>query len=170
MIFSFDFKSSLIFNSNKPKLEAIEEVANFLKLLLSKLKKENISRKDSTSFSLLLLCFSEFLPLDHELFSEMIPFSFQLTSQENIGISNMGKTFLFRILNRFIIQTKRTVEKIPNTPCKRNFSDFMSYRHLGGEVDPKTGVPVSAVLTSKLDNYFYPIKELKKVTIENLSE
>ena len=45
---------------------------------------------------------------------------------------NMGKTFLFRILNRFI-KKKTEIVEVENTPVKRSYSDFIAYRHLGGK-------------------------------------
>lgn len=44
----------------------------------------------------------------------------------------------------------------------------MVFRQIGGEVDPHTLVPTPDVMTSKLDNYYYPLKELKKISIGEL--
>ena len=105
-----------------------------------------------------MICFSELLPLHHPLHSQLTKIAFSLTFSDTISLNSMGKTFVFRILNRFIKERKVHVTKIPNTPVKRPFKDYLLYRHLGGEVDPHTLIPVPNVVSNKVDNYFYPLK------------
>lgn len=44
---------------------------------------------------------------------------------------NMGKSFLFRILNRYI-KKKGEIAIEQNTPIKRSYEDFLVFRHIGG--------------------------------------
>lgn len=170
LIFTFDFRSYLVYELNSLAHEEVEKKASdFVEVAFRKLKSKDLSHKDSTAFTLILICFCEFLPLEHSLHSELIPFAFQITCSETVSLSNMGKTFVFRYLNRFIKEKKLKVTNIPNVPIKRSFEDFLIYRHLGGEVDSSGINPHPSIVGSKIDNYFYPMKELKKVEVSSLN-
>lgn len=69
-----------------------------------------------------------------------------MTSENIVDQINLGKTIFFRIMNR-ILKKKTIKTKIQNTPIKRPFSDFLIYRHLGGEVIPNTIHPDPLIKT-----------------------
>ena len=96
-------------------------MAKYLELLLKKLREKDLTHKDSTAITLIMICFSELLPLHHPLHSQLTKIAFSLTFSDTISLNSMGKTFVFRILNRFIKERKVHVTKIPNTPVKRPF-------------------------------------------------
>ena len=98
----------------------VNEIAQFVRLLIKTFSEGDTSHKDSTALALIIILFSNHLPLEHELFAELIPLSFEMTCIDNFGLMSMGKVFIFRILNRFLKERKVIIEKIPNTPVKRN--------------------------------------------------
>lgn len=66
IIFSFDFKGHLIYALNSAPVPHItSEIATFVSTIHAKLKNSDLAHKDSTTFALLLVCYSEFLPLSH---------------------------------------------------------------------------------------------------------
>lgn len=101
----------------------LNKVVNYVRFLIDRLNTEinkKFYEKDATVLGLLLLSFCEFIPLDHQIYQEIIPLSITLTSKDTEDMMNMGKSFLFRILNRFI-KKKTRIEKVENTPVKRNY-------------------------------------------------
>jgi hypothetical protein len=63
--------------------------------------------KDATVLLLFLLCYSEFVPLSHPIYQSIIPLVFQITIKDNQDIMNMGKSIIFRLLNRYILKKQR---------------------------------------------------------------
>jgi hypothetical protein len=64
----------------------------------------------------------------------------------------MSKTGLFHLVNRFNYH-KRTARIIPNSPIKRNWSDFLRYKYLGGESEAYKDIKCE-----KNEENFYPSK------------
>lgn len=69
---------------------------------------------------LLLICYSEFIPINHEIFETIIPLIITITSKPTEDMMNIGKSFLFRVLNRFV-KIKANIISIANVPVVRNY-------------------------------------------------
>jgi hypothetical protein len=76
--------------------------------------------KDFGVYLLMLLLFSNELPLEHPLIGDLIALLFRLCQLESLEIFDMSKTGFFHLLNRFNYH-KRTSRELPNTPVKRPF-------------------------------------------------
>jgi hypothetical protein len=135
VVFSFDFKGNQIYKTQFRDIEnnqiqlceedtvMLNKVVNYVRFLIDRLNTEMNKKyyeKDATVLGLLLMSFCEFIPLDHQIYQEIIALSISLTSKDTEDMMNMGKSFLFRILNRFI-KKKTRIEKIENTPVKRDY-------------------------------------------------
>lgn len=72
---------------------------------------------------------------------------------------NIGKSFLFRILNRFV-KNKTQINVVDNLPVKRNYEDFMVYRYIGGRFIEGSLQPPANLITNKTDNYYFPLTQL----------
>lgn len=73
---------------------------------------------------------------------------------------NIGKTLLFRILNRYI-KTKQNNQVEINTPVKRDYDTFLYIRHIGGRTVGNNAEPPSNLITDKVENYYYPSPNLQ---------
>ena len=58
IIFTFDFRSHLLYGINNcPKGEVEAKVADFVEVVIRKIKIKDFAHKDSAAFVLLLICF-----------------------------------------------------------------------------------------------------------------
>lgn len=138
------------------------KIVIYAKFLLEKINVEVAKKffeKDATVLVLMLLTFCQFIPLEHEIYQEIIPLVITITSKDAEDMMNMGKSFLFRILNRFI-KKKIRIQRVQNTPVKRNYDEFRTYRHIGGKTEGN-GEPPANLITNKSDNYYYPLRVLQ---------
>lgn len=69
---------------------------------------------------LLLICYSEFIPINHQIFETIIPLIITITLKPTEDMMNIGKSFLFRVLNRFV-KIKTTITAAANVPVIRNY-------------------------------------------------
>lgn len=88
--------------------------------------------KDFGVYLLMLLLYSNNLPLEHALIGNLITLLFRLCQLDSLEIFDMSKTGLFHLLNRFNYH-KRTTRTLPNTPIKRPFDEFLRFKYLGGD-------------------------------------
>jgi hypothetical protein len=79
---------------------------------------------------------------------------------DNQDLMNMGKSIIFRLLNRFI-KKKQFIEVEANKPVKRKFEEFLMFRYMGGRVLEGTSEPAANLMTLKTENFYYPIANLE---------
>jgi hypothetical protein len=140
----------------------LERLVEFVKYLIRKIRIEinkKFIEKDATVLLLFLLCYGEFIPLVNPIYQEIIPLVFDVTLMDNQDLMNMGKSIIFRLLNR-LIKKKQRIEVEVNRPVKRKFEEFLMFRFLGGRVLEGTREPTANLMTLKTENFYYPITNL----------
>jgi hypothetical protein len=88
--------------------------------------------RDLGVYLLMVLLYSNSLPLSHPSIAILTKLLFKLTQSDSIELFEMSKTGLFHIVNRFNHNQKSEI-KFANTPFKRSWDDFLTFKYLGGE-------------------------------------
>ena len=117
-------------------------------------QREKSPEKDKGVYLLMLLQFSNMLPLSHPQIGELLKLIFHLSQTPQSEVFEMSKTGLFHLVNRFNYNQRKTTHH-KNTPVRRSWEDFLKYKYLGGE-----GVDYSKVKLEKTEYHYYPIGEI----------